>query len=79
MAEYADLVYGLLGVLGFVMFFVFWYFVYRLIYGAYRSGQNKCSVLYPGNSLKALRLRDACEDHKRLPWLGAAAVIALND
>ena len=42
--------------------------MYYFFYKQYRSGQDKCSMLYPGNSLKMLRLREQCKDNKRRIW-----------
>jgi Tfp pilus assembly protein PilO len=50
--------------------------VYYLGYRWYLSGQNTCEKLYPGNSLKNLRLQEECKDRKRGNWaLPAAASI----
>jgi hypothetical protein len=54
----------------FVLFSIlFYYFMYR----QYRAGQQRCSVLYPGKSLKMMRLQEQCKDNKRGIWAFPAA------
>jgi hypothetical protein len=61
-------------VIGIILTIIFYYFMYK----QYSSGQNHCSVLYPGNTLKDLRLRDECKDRKRRNWSMPAAAMLIN-
>lgn len=64
-------------IIGIVVFLIILTFlVYYLAYRWYLSGQNTCEKLYPGKSLKNLRMQEECKDRKRRNWaLPAAASI----
>jgi hypothetical protein len=57
-----------------VLTFLFYYFMYT----RYRSGQSTCDALYPGTSLKNLRMREDCKDRKRGNWAMPASAVLLG-
>jgi hypothetical protein len=51
---------------------------YYIVYKIYSSGQDKCTELYPGNSLKMLRQREQCKDSKRGNWSTPLAALFVS-
>lgn len=55
-------------VVAFILMVVVTVAIYYYFFKQYKSGQNTCTMLYPGTSLRMLRLREACKDNKRKTW-----------
>lgn len=66
-------------VVGVAIFFILLTILgYYMVYRWYSSGQDTCAKLYPGNSLKNLRMREECKDRKRGNWALPASAMLLS-